>query len=128
MTGLMSKCTLPASCHAGGPCNQSGTSDGERGDNFNTIIPHGTTELTSDNCFNFCSVLTAGPCRHGVRQVVAHPSPGRHTVTSLLVAYESFRDEVSVEEEAKDLVSSIRSTGEQGACVVPVPGPTPRVS
>ena len=59
VTGLMSRCTLPASCHAGGPCNQSGTSDGERGDNFNTTIPHGTTELTSDNCFNFWSVLTA---------------------------------------------------------------------
>ena len=53
---------------------------------------------------------------------------GRHYATSLLVAYESFGDEVSVEEEAKDLVTSIRSTGEQGACVVPVPGPTPRVS
>ena len=37
---------------------------------------------------------------------------GRHTVTSLLIASESFGDEVSVEEEAKDLVTSIRSKGE----------------
>lgn len=35
----------------------------------------------------------------------------RHTVTSLLVAYDSFGDEVTVEENAEDLVTSIRSRG-----------------